>query len=282
MISWPKNLIEEIAYRRVILVLGSGISATAKNDSKESPKTWENFIEEAKSLMRDDTSTDFVNKMLEQKNYLITLQAIYSSCDPGEYADFLKREFLRSNFNPSEEHLAIKELDVKILITTNFDKIYDKICSGDEYVICDYKNTKKIISSIKSPENVIIKAHGSIDNVNDIIFTSEQYYNAKRGYPEFYKLLESLFSTYTVVFLGYSLSDPDINLILENIATSSSPTNPHYVVVKEGIPKQIKDHWQKTYNIVALEYGVDLNDLGENIFELKEQVLTLRGERKIP
>ena len=149
-------------------------------------------------------------------------------------------------------------------------------------MICDHKDTKKIISSIKSPENVIIKAHGSIDNVNDIIFTSEQYYNAKRQYPEFYKLLEALFSTYTAIFLGYSLSDPDINLILENIATSSSPSNPHYVVVKTGLPKQLKEHWQKTYNILCLEYGSDLNDLGENIFDLKEQVLTLRGERKIP
>lgn len=282
MISWPRNLIEEIAYRRVILVLGSGISATAKNDANESPKTWEKFIEEAKTLIRDNTSIDFVDQMLKEKNYLFALQAIFSSCDRGEYADFLKREFLRQNFNPSEEHGAIKELDAKILITTNFDKIYEKICSGDEYVICDHMDTKKIISSIKSPENVVIKAHGSIDNVNDIIFTSEQYYQAKRKYPDFYKLLEALFNIYTAVFLGYSLSDPDINLILENIATSSSPSNPHYVVVKEGLPAQLREHWQKTYNIVCLEYGPGLNDLGENIFDLKDQVLTLREKRKIP
>jgi len=123
MINWPRNLIEEIAYRRVILVLGSGVSATAKNDSNVSPKTWEEFLVEAKTLIRDDTSISFVNKMLKERNYLFALQAIFSSCDPGEYADFLKREFLRSNFNPSEEHFAIKELDVKIWVNPKFSTV---------------------------------------------------------------------------------------------------------------------------------------------------------------
>ena len=37
---WPDNLVEELAYRRCLIFLGSGISATAKNDAGESPDTW--------------------------------------------------------------------------------------------------------------------------------------------------------------------------------------------------------------------------------------------------
>ena len=283
MITWPENLIEELAYKRALLVLGSGVSATSQNDEGLSPKTWSKFLEDAKSLMENkNCEVTFVDKMIAEKNYLMALQTIYADCDSGVYSDFLKKEFTRPKFQPSPVHQAIKEIDSKIVITTNFDKIYDNLCAEDGFVICDHKDTQKIISNIKSPENVIIKAHGSIDDVNSIIFTGEQYYNSKRKYPEFYKLLEALFLTHTVIFLGYSLSDPDINLILENIINSSSETNPHYVVVKEGISKQIREHWKRTYNISCLEYGPSYDNFEANILELKNQVLGLKESRRIP
>ena len=58
--------------------------------------------------------------------------------------------------------------------------------------------------------------------------------------------------------------------------------NPHYVVVKEGIPKQIREHWKRTYNISCLEYGPSYNNFEENILELKNQVLGLKESRRIP
>lgn len=42
---WPDNLVEELAYRRCLIFLGSGISATAKNDAGESPDTWGAFLQ---------------------------------------------------------------------------------------------------------------------------------------------------------------------------------------------------------------------------------------------
>ena len=283
MITWPENLIEELAYKRALLVLGSGVSATSQNDKGLRPKTWSKFLEDAKTLMENkNCEVNFVDKMIAEKNYLMALQTIYADCDSGVYSDFLKKEFTRPKFQPSLVHQARKEIDSKIVISTNFDKIYDNLSAEDGFVICDHKDTQKIVSNIKSPENVIIKAHGSIDDVNSIIFTGEQYYNSKRKYSEFYKLLEALFLTHTVIFLGYSLSDPDINLILENIINSSSETNPHYVVVKEGIPKQIREHWKRTYNISCLEYGPFYDNFEENILELKNQVLSLKESRRIP
>lgn len=283
MITWPENLIEELAYKRALFVLGSGISATSQNEEGVRPKTWSDFLEDAKLLMENkNCEVDFVDKMIAEKNFLMALQTIYADCDSGVYSDFLKKEFTRPKFQPSPIHQAIKEIDSKIVITTNFDKIYDNLCAEDGFVICDHKDTQKIVSNIKSPENVIIKAHGSIDDVNSIIFTGEQYYTSKRKYSEFYKLLEALFLTHTVIFLGYSLSDPDINLILENIINSSSVTTPHYVVVKEGNPKQIRDHWKRTYNISCLEYGQTYDNFEENILELRNQVLSLKESRRIP
>lgn len=219
--------------------------------------------------------------MIKQENYLMALQAIYDLSDPGAYNKYLKDTYGRGGYLPSEVHKAIKALDSKIVITTNFDKIYENLCSVDGYVVHDYSNSKSIVSNIKSPESIIIKAHGTIDDTDKIIFTGKQYYDAQANYPEFYSLLHALFLTNTVIFLGYSLNDPDINLVLQNINNTSNSSCPHYVVLKEGESKHKIKHWKDTYNISALEYGPNYENLEENIFELKEQVEALRTDRGI-
>ncbi len=283
-INWSSKLIEEIAYRRCILFLGSGVSATAKNEDGESPKTWGAFIESIQGLMRSPSRADkkFVRDMLAQGNYLLALQAIYDLSDPGEYGELLKNNFGRGNYNASNVHRYIKEIDSKIVITTNFDKIYDNLCNEDHYVKYDYQKTKSIITNIKSPENLIIKAHGTIDDTDEIIFTAEQYHNSQAAHPDFYQLLESLFRVNTVLFLGYSLSDPDINLILQTSSKTSSKASPHYIVLKEGNSPHIIKHWENTYNIKCLEFGPTYDQFEKNIENLKNQVLSLREERQIP
>ncbi len=94
---WPANLIEELAYRRCIIFIGSGVSATAKNGEGQSPETWGNFLNSIKTLMKRGPEQDkkFVDEMLSEKNYLLALQAIYDDCDPGEYSNYLKEMYLR-------------------------------------------------------------------------------------------------------------------------------------------------------------------------------------------
>lgn len=283
-ISWPENLIEELAYRRAIIFFGSGISATAKNDSGKSPDTWEMFINNIKGLMKNPTEEDkeFVDNMIAQENYLLALQAINDLSESGMYNKYLKDTYSRAKYSASEIHKAIKEIDSKIVITTNFDKIYDNLCKQDGYVTYDYQKTKSIVNNIKSPESIIIKAHGTIDDTEEIIFTAKQYYDAQAKYPEFYSLLHALFLTHTVVFLGYSMSDPDINLVLQNLSNTSSLACPHYIVIKEGVSKHKLDNWKETYNIVPLEYGPTYDDLEECVVDLKDLVLGLREKRNIP
>lgn len=284
-INWPDNLVEEIAYRRCVLFLGAGISATAKNDQNESPKKWGEFIIEAKSLINPQVNQekiDFVDKMLSQGNYLLALQTIADYADPGRYGHFLRQSFSRPNFRASTTHSIIKEIDSKIVVTTNFDKIYDNLCNDHGYTIARYDEFQKMLNSIKSTENLIIKAHGTIDDLDSLIFTQRQYYEIKKKHPIFYNILNSLFMTNTIVFLGYSLNDPDINLVLELVANSSSPASPHYVVLKQGIDEEIKRHWRDCYNIYALEFGPMYEDLEQNLLELQDKVASYRNWKGIP
>lgn len=288
LINWPENLIEEIAYRRCVLFLGAGISATAKNEQNESPKKWGEFITDAITLINEpdpakrDRTINFVQRMIEKENYLLALQTIFNSSDPGRYAHFLRQVYSRSNYKASRVHELIKEIESKIVVTTNFDKIYENLCNDHGHTYANYYEINKILTNLKTTENLIIKAHGTIDDVDRMVFTQQQYYDAKKAYPVFYDILKALFLTNTVVFLGYSLNDPDINLILETVANSSSSSNPHYVVVKQGVDEEVKLYWQKCYNIYPLEYGPDYEHLEGNVEELHRKVWEYRGLRRMP
>lgn len=43
MIPWPDELVEDIAKRKCVLYLGSGISANSQNDEGRHPATWKSF-----------------------------------------------------------------------------------------------------------------------------------------------------------------------------------------------------------------------------------------------
>ena len=281
---WPDNLVEELAYRRCLIFLGSGISATAKNDDGESPDTWGAFLDNVKSKMKNPSGDDkkFVEDMLKKQNYLLALQAIADLCDSGEYSNYLKSQYLRGKYKPSKVHELIKDLDSKIVVTTNFDKLYEGLCHEPEYITFDYTDTRSIIGSIKAPENIIIKAHGSIDDTEKLIFTAKQYYQAQEQYPEFYHLMTALFLTHTVVFLGYSLNDPDINLLLQFLHNTANTSCPHYMIDKKGNKPQLVKHWKDTYNVSLLEYGDDYSCLESSLEELRDLVFDLRAERGMP
>ena len=210
------------------------------------------------------------------------LQAIADLCDSGEYSNYLKSQYLRGKYKPSKVHELIKDLDSKIVVTTNFDKLYEGLCHEPEYLTFDYTDTRSIIGSIKAPENIIIKAHGSIDDTEKLIFTAKQYYQAQEQYPEFYHLMTALFLTHTVVFFGYSLNDPDINLLLQFLHNTANSSCPHYMIDKKGNKPQMVKHWKDTYNVSLLEYGDDYSCLESSLEELRDLVFELRAERGMP
>ena len=45
MIKWPAELISDLARRRTVLFLGSGISRNSTNTEGRKPKTWVAFLE---------------------------------------------------------------------------------------------------------------------------------------------------------------------------------------------------------------------------------------------
>jgi SIR2-like domain len=288
LISWPPSLIRELAWRRCIIFVGAGVSASASSTPGGAPLVWKEFLTRSTNLITSNTSKTIAKKLIKANEYLLALQQIKDSADAASFRALLNSTYNSTGIQPSDIHKLIFNLDSKIVITTNFDKIYEQYCnsfangSSGPYKVIPY-TSNDICDELRSDNRLIIKAHGSIDAVNEMIFTRSEYHIARGKYPHFYSVLKALFMTHTLVFLGCGMRDPDILLLLEDVKLDSRSTQPHYAIIKSerGNEPYISD-WKNTYNLTTLKYGPTHNSLKDDLEQLVNAVIIERASLGIP
>lgn len=292
IVTYPENVIEEFAYGRGILFLGSGVSSTSVSKEGTRLPGWTKFIEESKELLKPKhhDKLEYIDAMLKHGEMLRALQVIKDYSDPGEYTRKVKQLFLARGYTPSRTHDILRRINNKITITTNFDNIYENYCRADGnlgYVTAEFTDVNKIITNIKSTENLIIKAHGNIEGPEKLIFTQNEYYKAHRENAQFYEVLHSLFNTNTVFFIGYSLKDPDINLLVNSELANMSKGSPHYVLIPEiEVDPELEKHWIENFNISVIPYKAEdeknpYKHFEEAIYELYVSIKNIQDDRRI-
>lgn len=283
--NWPNSLIAEIAQRRCIVFLGAGASAGCRSETGNVPPDWKTFLEGLISLIPVTHSfaeqKQMITDLIAKDKYLEAAEVIHALVPVADYNNFIRNQLDQPRFQPSAIHEIVLELDPKIVVTTNYDRIYDNYCtngaSRDGYNVSRYYEDH-LVSDLRSPIRTIIKAHGCVSNPAKIVLTKSQYFRAKKDYPNFFRILDALFLTNTLLFIGYSLNDPDIQLVLEN-ATITAPTgNPHYFVVPNGTHEVIKNADKLSYNLDFIEFSPDddYKELIEGLSDLKFKVLEAR------
>lgn len=279
-IVWPESLVQEIADRRCILFIGSGVSASAVAENGDRPKTWTEFLRAAALLVKNRQHQADVQDLITKNHLLIALEAIELHADAGDYVRLLNTCFGSLKFKPSDLHKVIYNLDARLVVTTNFDKIYEQYWthfSQEGFKTISYDG-ESLGDEIRSDTRLIIKAHGSIDNPQKMIFTRAQYHTAKAKYPAFYDILKALFMTSTVMFVGCGMQDPDVLLTLEEVKISSSSNRPHYALIKQGdVGPYVLQDLKKSYNVQALEYGPTHEELQKSLTNLLGEVESIRA-----
>ena len=131
--------------------------------------------------------------------------------DDDKYYDFIKREINCEQLEPNIIHDKMLELRPKSFITTNYDDLLEKAASNKCMVYKTVADNKEV-SNI-SGDKYILKIHGDFEHRN-IVLKEEDYLNYSENFKMIEILLKSIFSTDVVVFIGYSLSDYNIKIIL--------------------------------------------------------------------
>lgn len=259
MIDWPEALIDSIARRKCVLFLGSGVSANSCNDEGKHPATWETFLRNSlvKKSTKIDLHRDVIERLLDEKDYLMACEVLVDIIGEDEFGELAADEFRRPRYKPCEIHKEIYLLDSKLVITPNVDKIYEQYAmseSNSSVVVKSYYEDD-IAKYLRTADYLIIRAHGHVDNTSSIIFTHRQYSLARNKYSSFYRLLDALILTHTFIFIGCGISDPDIQLTLENSNFMYPGCKPHYFITSKGrYEQEISDVLFKNRNLELLTY----------------------------
>ena len=197
MINWPNDLISDIARRKSVLVIGAGVSKNSTNQVGLRPKDWKEFLVNASEILAGKTE---INRQIKSGDFLTACELIKKELGRDNFNTLIKDEFLNPRFTPADIHQHIYNLDSRIVITPNFDKIYDTYANTTSQgsIIIKKFTDEDIVDCIRRPEPLIIKIHGTVDNTDNLIFTRKDYSEARTKYRNFYSIIEALSLTVMV------------------------------------------------------------------------------------
>lgn len=283
MIAWDETLVAELAARRCLIFFGSGASAGSVSADGRRPPTWEGLLRDLRGrIPNGHADLNLIDGLIGEKRFLDAAEIIVSSITHATYAAAMRQIFELPRFDASEVHKAILAIDPKVAVTTNFDTIYDRYSQQGRavngYNILKYHDSH-LLTELRSPIRCVVKAHGCITNPDRMVLTKAQFFDARQREPQFYKVLDALFLTHTILFIGYSLADPDIQLTLENANIAASSSRKHYFVTESGINAALRLAAEKAYNISFVEFPQGQFDVLESsLHELSQLVEAYRVE----
>jgi len=192
--------------------------------------------------------------------YLDVADACARGIGESGYREFIAKRF-GLEFSYDDVPSAYKELfglDVRTLITTNYDRIPD-IAGRGEYVCYSNRRVAEAFESLGRRQKLVMKMHGEINDHDSIVLTSQDYTNIIYGNEPLKKFLESIFLRDTVLFLGFSFTDPHIDALLKAIHNITSGMIRHYVLIGDATPFQI-DALESKYAVKVIPYNSSSND----------------------
>ena len=123
-----------------------------------------------------------------------------------------------------EEIELLREAKISGIITTNWDQFLENIFKD----FTTYVGQDELLFSGSQGVAEIYKIHGCCSNPNSLVLTEADYNDFHDRNPYLAAKLLTIFTEHPIIFLGYSLSDPNIINILKSIT---------YCLKKENISK---------------------------------------------
>lgn len=278
VISWPQTLINRVAAGRWVLFIGSGVSATSSNDGGGHPPSWSGLLQALADLIPDNAQREIGHELIAGRDLLSAADHIrYALAEAGDLATYQQmiRQFVEGpaddRFKPSDLHVALLDLDPKIVFTTNYDKLFDLAAMGG-YRIHSVRS-HNVANDLRLGEPVLVRLHGSTDAMDEVVLTRTDYAEVTRSGQDVFDALRALSLTSTILFVGYSLEDPDIQLVLQEIGRPGPSPEAHFLLAPEPSSASRVQVFKESFGVSVLTHRAGhYEDVLLTIRELGQEV----------
>jgi hypothetical protein len=270
----PQALQVAFRGRRVIPFIGAGISRSANHNRFP---TWIQFL---RILANEGRALGYVNNedLAIIRNYFKKLDfeagaLAIRACLPRDVFDSLiEKAFSTSNVTLDlRQHSLILKLRARIIVTTNYDRLLEKSIAvnlKESARIFTHSQSDLMRNEFRKLEShetpLIFKAHGDLLDARSIVLTSKDYSDLIFLNDSFNKVIANLIENYTLVFMGYSLSDRDILRHLEQYRSQlSASSTPHYAIADlNQLDVGDRRKWREQYGIEVIHFDRDVAGTG--------------------
>ena len=197
-----QRIINASAENSLTVFVGAGVSALSN-----APR-WSDMIDKMCDVLGQDRKLHY-----SSDDFLQIPQIYFNEINRNkkQYYSFLNATLNTSALEINEIHKMIIKLKPASIITTNFDELLEDAAAAKCY-------SMKVIASDNEVSEIngsrfILKVHGDLKHQN-IVFKEEDYLSYSDNFKLIETLLKSIFSTNTVLFIGYGLNDYNIKLIM--------------------------------------------------------------------
>ena len=231
-------LAEELEKGKLVVFVGAGVS---KNSG----------LPEWKELIKDYADYKGIDKFTS-KQFLTIPEEVFERYGSLKYYEIAEKRFLGKYF-PNSVHRILKKMNLTYIITTNYDTLIEDEIKNLQVV------SKDEDLPYTSSNKMLIKMHGDFKNKN-IVLKKSDYDNYEKNFQLISTLIKGLFTTNTILFIGYSYNDTNVQQIMN------------------WIKEILKEETRKAFLVEFTEKDYKEEENGEQINRISLKLLTKNND----
>jgi hypothetical protein len=272
-INLPADLLKKIGEGRCIAFVGSGMSVGAGLPTWR--KLLENMITWCEGNNVNLPARGELQKLLDEGKFLLVAKVVVQALTQRQFHDLVVAEIKIPGIKPTELHRALVEIPFRAVLTSNYDTLIEDaytVKMGSSPVVFTQLDLAELSRSLSNDEFYVFKNHGDIKRVDSIILTGQHYRDLIHGNAAYKIHIENVFTSNTVLFIGFSLSDPDLLGFLNELAyVFKNHTVTHYAILDRTSVTAIEiDGFRADYGIEVIPYTPSSSAHPEVLEILKE------------
>ncbi len=257
----PVALVDSLKENKCGAYVGAGLSQSVGLPSWT--ELLAELIDEADSLPH--VSSDAISELrilLNKPDKHLLLASELKDLLDDNFRKFVQRKFDTECPDPGDIHASTLALPFKYLLTTNYDVLLEHAYSlkhqGRRLApVFSYTDSMAAAMALWEGRFFIFKLHGDAQRTPDGIVLSElDYRNIIFRQQGFQSLLQTIFTSSTMLFIGASVTDPDLKLLLSFLHSAFHGGGPtHYALFpRDSITMAESKRWLSDYNIQMILY----------------------------
>ena len=206
----------------------------------------------------------------KQLNLPQVAQAYANKFSSTDLKESISKKFISDEI--TKKHKLIARLPIQNYWTTNYDHLIENALNAEKKHYDKMFRNDSFSSVDGTRERIVFKCHGDCDNPESIIVTQDDYDFYSHSSFNFVTSLLKELATNTILFLGYSFNDPDINNLLAQVKIHNNISNCHYLITKQedkAVEKTKQRFWMENLE----RYGIQtllVDDYYDIVVILKE------------